>query len=135
MKTKYEEWEEICNEFEAMEKMNCKPGFKKLPKDYITDEDMSVKWNREQVEKNNEKHEQEVKRLNTMKNKERDRVYDNIFSYIQKYVGWDLDFDSAKKIWNYAYEQGHAFGMREIGIYLDEIMELVSDILENTHRK
>ena len=46
-----------------------------------------------------------------------------------------INLMSTKKIWNYAYEQGHAFGIREIGTYLNEVMELVSDILENMHRK
>lgn len=133
---KVKTWEEIEGDFVRMEAMSCKPNFSKLPKGWITDENQSVKWNRDQVELNNRSYQQAVKELNARKNKARDSVLENIYKKIQDVVGFDISKGSAIKIWQYAYERGHAFGFRDIKIYLDEIIDLVSELLyEQYHRK
>lgn len=130
MKTMAKGWDEIQREFEAMQKMSCKPNFSKLPKDWVTDENQSVRWNREQVALNNQNYDREVARLNTEKNKARNSIMADIYLLIQDEVGCGLDKESAKEIWAYAYDKGHSYGIREIKIHLDEIIELVSGILE-----
>ena len=124
------DWDEIQREFETMEKMSCKPNFRKLPKDWVTDENQSVKWNREQVALNNQNYDKAVAELNTKKNKARDSIMEDIYLFAQDEVGCDLDKESAKEIWAYAYDKGHSYGIREIKIHLDEIIELVSGIQE-----
>lgn len=124
-------WEEIEDDFRRMNSMPCKPNFTKLPKGWIADENQSVKWNREQVELNNKNYQKAVADLNTKKNKARDDVLNDIYEYIQSEVGNSLTRKSAIKIWNYAYEIGHSCGITEIKIHLDEIIELVSDILDD----
>lgn len=48
------DWQTIRTEFEAMERMSCVPvGIRKVRADHIFDEERSVRWNREMVEKNN----------------------------------------------------------------------------------
>lgn len=101
-----------------------------MPGNYVFDEDQSVKWNKEQVEINNRKYKEEVARLNTLKNKARDSVYEDIYKHIQREVGQDLSRDKASAIWGYTYDQGHAYGISEIKIYLDEIIEVVKKVLE-----
>ena len=49
---------------------------------YIFDEDKSVKWNREQVTKNNQKYQDEVKRLNQEKMRKREEVYSDFYKDI-----------------------------------------------------
>lgn len=73
-------WCDIQSDFKNMQRMSCVPvGICKVrKKDYIFDENQSVKWNREQVEKNNLAYEKEVARLNTLKNKERDQILEDI---------------------------------------------------------
>lgn len=56
--------------------MSCKPvGMSLVEEGYVFDEDKSVKWNREQVSKNNQKYQDEVKKLNQAKMKAREETY------------------------------------------------------------
>lgn len=69
----FKDWQTICTEFEAMERMSCIPaGIRKVRADHIFDEEKSVRWNRKMVEKNNADYQAEVARLSTAKNKRRD---------------------------------------------------------------
>lgn len=133
--SKVKDWEEIEKAFDEMNRMSCKPNFEKLPNGWITDENQSVKWNREQVDLNNRNYKKAVAELNTKKNKARDDVLDDIYERIQYQVGYNLSLNSAIKIWNYAYENGHGYGMSEIKCYLDEIVDLVSDILDEQNKQ
>ena len=79
------DWQTICTEFEAMERMSCVPaGIRKVRADHIFDEERSVRWNREMVEKNNADYQAEVARLNTEKNKRRDAILEDIYRLIQE---------------------------------------------------
>lgn len=126
------DWDEIQREFETMQRMSCKPNFSKLPKNWVTDENQSVKWNREQVELNNRNYEKAVAELNTKKNKVRDSIMEDIYLLIQDEVGCGLDKESAKDIWEYAYAEGHSSGFYGIKPCLYEITELVRGILERS---
>lgn len=131
MTNKIKSWNEIKDDFDSMQRMSCVPvGIKKVPKNYVFDEDQSVKWNKEQVAINNRKYIEEAARLNTLKNKARDSVHEDIYKHIQSEVGHDLSRDKAKVIFAYAYEQGHAYGITEVKHYLDEIIEVVKKVLE-----
>lgn len=64
------EWDEIQNEFDRAYGMSCKPsGLQKHKAGHIFDENMSVKWNRDKLEEENRKFQDEVSRLNTAKTK------------------------------------------------------------------
>lgn len=131
MKDKVKSWDEIQNDFDRMQQMSCIPvGIKKVPANYIFDENQSVKWNRGQVEINNQKYKEEVAKLNTLKNKARDSVYEDIYKYIQDEVGRDLPKSKAASIFSLAYEYGHACGITEVRHYLDDFIELVREVLE-----
>lgn len=131
MKNKTKSWDEIQEDFDRMQRMSCVPvDIKKVPANYVFDEDQSVKWNKEQVKINNQKYKEEVARLNTLKNKARDSVHEDIYRNIQEEVGHDLSRDKAKVIFAYAYKQGYAYGITEVKHYLDEIMEVVKKVLE-----
>ena len=66
MTDKTKSWNEIQEDFDRMQRMNCVPvDIKKVPENYVFDEDQSVKWNKEQVKINNQKYKEEVARLKT----------------------------------------------------------------------
>lgn len=124
-------WREIQDEFETMQRMSCVPkNIHKVPAGYIFDEEKSVKWNREQVDANNAVYIKEVARLNTLRNTERDRIYEEIYTAIRQEVGHNLSRKKAIVIWNLAYDWGHSGGIMEICNYLDELMELAEKLLE-----
>lgn len=131
MTDKTKSWDEIQEDFDRMQRMSCVTvDIKKVPENYVFDEDQPVKWNKEQVKINNQKYKEEVARLKTLKNKARDSVHEDIYRNIQREVGHDLSRDKAIAIFQYAYEQGHAYGITEVKHYLDEIMEVVKKVLE-----
>ena len=114
--------------------MSCKPNFTKLPKGWITDESQTVKWNREQVELNNRNYQKAVKELNTKKNKARDKALEEVYKKIQYEVGHNLSRNSAIEIWSRAYDEGHGCGFPIIKCYLEELIDLVSEILDEQDR-
>jgi len=124
------DWYDIQNEFDAMSKMSCVPiGIYKLPAGHVLDEDKSVKWNREQVELNNKKYQEEVARLNTLKNKRRDEIMGMIYEKISYEVGHNLDRKKAEAIWNMAWERGHSYGISDVMGNLNDLIELAQKIL------
>lgn len=124
-------WKTIQSEFEAMELMSCVPaGIRKVRADHVFDEEKSVLWNREMVEKNNADYQAEVARLNTNKNKRRDAILENIFRLIQEEVGHNLSRVKAKRLWSYAWELGHSNGFKEVYYYLQDLIELAKMLLD-----
>jgi len=81
---KQKNWQELISDMQRVDAMSCKPAFARFPNNFITDEDKSVKWNREQVAKNHDTYDKEVARLNTEKNKERDKVMQDVYLKIQQ---------------------------------------------------
>lgn len=128
------EWEEIMSQFEVYSKMSCKPTFEKVRTDHVFDEDKSVRWNREKAIEINSMYEEEVVELNKRKNAERDRIHDLIYLRIMDDVGHGLTKESAKAIWNKAWEDGHSYGFREVVIHAEQLIDLISSILEKEGR-
>ena len=125
------DWQTARTEFEAMEWMSCVPAdIRKVRADHIFDEEKSVRWNREMVEKNNADYQAEVARLNTEKNKRRDAILEGIYRLIQEDVGHDLSRVKAQRLWTYAWELGHANGFHDIYYHLQDMVELAKMLLE-----
>ena len=74
--------EEIKEMVKSNAKMSCLPNFKRLPNNYITDEDKSVKWNIEQVKRNHLEYNEEVKRLQKIKTTDFNKIRDVLIEYI-----------------------------------------------------
>lgn len=125
------DWNEIQNKFDRVEQMSCKPvGLQKYKTGHIFDENMSVKWNRDKLEEENKKYQDEVARLNTAKNKSLLSAEELVYQKIQEEVGHGLSRSSAKKIYDYAYEDKHAYGFYEVRWEIERLIELVSEILD-----
>ena len=122
------ELRDLFDELRDVDNMICKPTFKRLKANEILDEDKSVRWNREQVQKNHEEYDKEVIRLNTVKNKARDNVLSEIYKEIQSNVT-GLSEKGAKAIYRYAYEQGHFCGYNKVADYITDLYELAEQIL------
>lgn len=123
-------WDEIQSEFDRAYGMSCKPsGLQKYKAGHVFDENMSVKWNRDKLEEENKKFQDEVSRLNTAKNKAMLAVHELVYQKIQDDVGHNLSRTAAEKIFNYAYDDKHAYGFHEVRWELERLVELVSEIL------
>ncbi len=109
-----DEWMLIQAEYESMERMSCVP----------------TNIHKVRVEDNNRRYLEEVKRLNTEKNRRRDELHERIYKAIQDEVGYGLSRRKAMLLWNRAYEDGHSYGIREVVSNLDELMELAIQLLK-----
>lgn len=125
------DWDEIQNEFDQVNAMSCKPvGMQKYKAGHIFDENMSVKWNRDKLAEENKKFQDEVARLNTLKNKGFLAVHELVYQKIQEDIGHDLPRAAAEKIFSYAYESRRVHGFYDARCELERLVELVSEILE-----
>ena len=122
---------EELNKMEAKYRcFSCKPSFQKYRIGTIFDEEKSVRWNREEVERRNLLHEEEVKRLNNEKNKLREELISEIKKYIIEQIGANTKNVNLKanKIYNYLYSKYYAFGFNEIINKMDDLLELIKSI-------
>lgn len=101
---------------------SCKPKNKKCKPGTIFDEEKSVRWNREEVERRNKLHEDEVKELNTKKNQLLIEWIKAVYDYIIEETG--VSEEKAKDIYNYLYAEYHSWGFMEILNHLDDLLEL-----------
>lgn len=130
------DWDEIQNEFDQVNAMSCKPvGMQKYKAGHIFDENMSVKWNRDKLAEENKKFQDEVARLNTLKNKGFLAVHELVYQKIQEDIGHDLPRAAAEKIFSYAYESRRVHGFYDARCELERLVELVSEILEMSKRR
>lgn len=110
---------DMANEYNNF---SCKPKNKKYKIGEIIDEDKSVRWNREEVDRRNKLREEEVKRLNTQKNKMLLEWIDAVKLYIIEET--NVKKDKADKIYNYLYENYHSYGLSEVLANMDELLDL-----------
>ena len=120
-KQKVKDWKELIRDMQKVDAMRCKPDFTRLSNNFITDEDKSVKWNREQVEENHKQYDDAVKELNTKKNKCCNEAEENIYKVIQDTVGHHISKEAAKSVW---YEADHDMGR------LQNLCDFLYDFLE-----
>lgn len=121
---------DIKHDLEVMANMSCKPSWKKPKTDDVIDEDKSVKWNREEVIRLQNAYDEEVKKLNTKKNKCRDYLYKELYKVI-RYEIKGITINDAQQIFQYAYNKGHSYGYNEIFTKLDELITLIRGIVNH----
>lgn len=121
-------WDDIILDLQRMSNMSCKPASSKPRIGDVIDEDKSIRWNREQIEKKIIEYEKEVKDLNTKKNELRDKLHMEAIDKIAYYL--DIAPNKARHIWNYAYSEGHSNGYSEVINIVEELIILFSDVLK-----
>lgn len=123
MKNKNITLENLYDKAHEYENFCCKPAHcRKYKIGTIFDEEKSVKWNREEVERKNFEFENAVKQLNREKN----LLYTELISMVSSYiiVETGVSVEKSEKIWNYLYSNYHAYGLAECLNHLDELLEL-----------
>lgn len=123
MKNKNITLENLYDKAHEYENFSCKPAHCcKYKIGTIFDEEKSVKWNREEVERKNFEFENAVKQLNHEKN----LLYTELISMINSYITVEtgVSVKKSEKIWNYLYSNYHAYGLAECLNHLDELLEL-----------
>lgn len=100
---------------------------KLLPKDFIFDENQSVKWNRQKVQEHNELAKTIKKdywnKMNDIDTWFNQQVRESIQNEIH------VSEKVASIIFNQAYEDGHANGYHEVVLYAQRYCEFIQSIL------
>ena len=101
--------------------MSCRPSddFPKTKVGDVIDEEKSVRWNREEVERLRLAYDEEVKRLNREKNAAIVAITDRAIKLIAYEA--DISEEKAKLLWDFVYERGHAYG---------EMFNMLADYIE-----
>ena len=118
-----------------VEKMHEAAMFSTVPKEKalkpgtVIDEEKSVRWNREQVEKSQENYQNEVKRLR----KEQNRLYTELKKDVLKYIEEEMEHPVTERqkelIYSTAYEYGHSSSY-EFFNKVDEICEFCDSFMK-----
>lgn len=103
-------------------KFSCKPKNPRYKVGTIIDEDKSVRWNREEIDRLNDIHTEEVEELNRKKN----LLFLNLKNAAEKYIIEETNVSKkrAEKIFEYIYEEYHSYGIKECFNHLDNLLEI-----------
>lgn len=104
------------------------PTEKRVSESHVFNEEKSVKWNREEVERyNNAIYEQKM----ACHNSER-AGYEEFTSDITSYLFYAYGFNAAmaSKIYSKAYDRGHSSGYNNILEYVDEYADFAKDMID-----
>ena len=101
---------------------SCKPKNPKYKVGTIIDEDKSVRWNKEEIERLNYIHIEEVKELNRKKN----LLLANVENAIKEYIIEETKVSNkkAEKIYRYIYEEYHSYGINNCISHLDNLLDI-----------
>ena len=97
---------DILTSWDIMNTMHTRPSYSKLAEGTVIDEEKSVRWNREEVERRNDLREQEIIDLRNAKKGVQDNLEEEIIHKFAK--EYDVPIESVKKIYSYAFLQDHA---------------------------
>ena len=118
-----ESWEMFCKNF------SCKPDETEFPKykhGDVIDEDKSVKWNREEIERCINARTKEVKRLQTLRNK-LDNLYEKtVIKILAK--EYKISIKEASILWRKAYEDNHSYGITSVYNTFVELAEMYEEL-------
>lgn len=127
-KKKTRDWFDIQNEYMEMCNMSCRPSKKKLKEGTVIDMDKSVRWNIEQVEKHNKEVEDEVKTLNTKKNKWRDTLREEILEKIVVEADLIDNTKQADLLYQYVMSNFGDFSIQYSFEKMEELVDLFNDV-------
>lgn len=122
--------EECYDELYKVYDMSCKPTMEKVKKGDIIDEDQSVRWNREEVLRRMKAYDDEVKALNTAKNKARDKAYANMYKAIQREIK-GISLETAQQIFDVVTEQEDGECKENHVIAMYDLIELINKCIKD----
>lgn len=118
-------WDELTQEALKVKKMSCAPkGLFRVKANHIEDEERSVRWNREWVERHNARYEEEVERLLAEKNAAWDRWELKVAEKIRTEVGDTISAKQAVAIRECAFRLTKGTTFRQTWECVKRLIEL-----------
>lgn len=110
---------------------SCMPDKEEYPYPRTTDiidEDESVKWNKEEVQRLRRAFENRAEELTRYKNLISSAFEGRIIEILAS--DNSISVEESQKIWNYAYSEGHSCGIRNVISCYEEFVSVYDDLLE-----
>lgn len=145
MTFEYGDWKPIIDWVDKIDRMPSIPDkekFAKYKEDHVFDEDKSVKWNREEVNRKNKEYKEEQNRLIKEHKDEWDSMKNTVISLIAEELksilpGAKAELihpDNLKKkadlIFAKAWERSHSYGMHEVLVEVEELVDFIDDFMK-----
>lgn len=118
------DWEDLREDYAKVLNMPNLPPVRKLPDNYIFDENESVKWNRDRVINFNKSYDEEVKRLRDRKFEARKSVVGLIADKISSEL--KISTSKAEKVWDFV--SSDTDDLFALFYNLEELIELMHNI-------
>ena len=122
-------WEQLKIDYDNVMNMPCFPDKNLFPNAHendIIDEEKSVRWNREEVQRRQAAYENELLRLRQLQFEAIREVNTRIYRTIAEEI--HISEAAAEILWNFVYEQYHAFG--EMFEQIDDYMNLIESVIK-----
>lgn len=124
-------WDDLTREAFKVKEISCAPEeLRRVKASHIQDEEQSVKWNREWVEKNNARYLEEVKRLQAEKNAVWDRWEVKVAEKIQAEVGGRLSLKRAVAIRECAFRMTKCTTFNKTWECVKQLIELAKVLMK-----
>ena len=121
---------DIKEAMKEVEALPIKPDFDRPKDEDVIDEDKSVKWNREEVASLQMVYDDAFNHLREVKKERKTKLLNELYESIQHEVG-NITISDARRIYEYAYEESHAYGYNEVFITLENLIGLIQPIVNN----
>lgn len=142
--TEIKTWHEIRQDFHDWAALPLVPSnIRKYSSGYVIDENQSVKWNREAVEKHNAWYDEEAQSLVQESANIYSLILESVCTRIQADVGHNLSRETAMAIWDYAYDEAasgaSARGFEEedlndfAALVVQDLIKLLKSVLDDVH--
>lgn len=125
---------EIQEAMKEVDSLPIKPDFKRPKDGDVIDENKSVVWNQEEVASLQMTYDDERSRLVSAKNKRESNLKRELYEAIIDEVGGGITQADAATIYQYAYDEGHAYGYHDVFCNLESLMVLVGDIVNHRNK-
>ena len=117
-------YDTVVYNYKAAQRTSTVPKTRMVSKDYIFDEDKSVKWNKEQVEINNKLYQTERSLLKENRAKVIKEAYDDVIAYLQQETG--MKHTTLHKLFNYIRSEL----VDEDNYGIESFIEVIEDICD-----
>lgn len=103
------------------------PKYEKYGENHIFDENMSVKWNCEEVVRRNQAYKDALKEYYKGEQEANKKFREDLIQAIMNDTGFS--YEKAEMIFGRAYDRGHSSGYYEVVSYASEIADFIYDFI------
>lgn len=104
------------------------PKEKKLNENHIFDENQTVKWNRDEVNRYNESIDKQLQEYDNSEHSGNNNFQEDVIAYLIEEYGFNKEM--ASKVFYKAYEDGHSCGYSEVLTYAMDYGEFVDEVIK-----